>query len=734
MNVARIGLKASAWSPGTAAFANPRLVATRQIQLRTLTNGSLSTQRTSRQSRLSLDAQSSNFRPLSRRTYATEHGQTPKETVPPENKQPAKRPNSLLGRILPASLTSGGESSSSLRKLIALAGPEKATIAKAVGLQLFLGMSPNIALVALLGVFTTGALANAGRVLLFRNAGLRIVARLRSKGYRAALRQDVEFVERGVGEGDLVSRLNIDSGIVGESSFPILSVTQNLSDGLRSTVMATVGLGAMFWLSPTMTLLMLAIVPPISIGAVFYGRYIKRISNQTQEALGDMSKVAQESLHSLRTVQAFGGYPTEEKKFDTKVNSVVDFNRREAWASAVFFGSTGWAGNVTVLMLLGYGGTLVSRGEITVGDLTSLLLYTAYVGSALGSLSAFFSSIMKGIGAGNRVFGLIEREPMIPTSGGIEFVKPDPITGSGMGVIRFQGVNFHYPSRPKVRVLHDFELELKSGESVAIVGKSGSGKSSVHNLLMRFYDPIAGTITYNERNIKDFSVDSWRSLMGIVPQVGPEPTLFTGTIASNIAYGRPDATREEIEEAARQANCEFIWDLPHGFETEVGRASLSGGQKQRIAIARALLPKPSLLLMDEATSALDAASELQVNDALDRVLRAGNLTCLIVAHRLSTIARADRVVVLDGGKIVEQGRFYELASREDSKFRELMKAQYSAASTERVSSTSSELEEEVEEEEEIEASEQGEDARSADEFSPEVANTTAEPQAVQTGR
>ncbi|KAG8977288.1 ATP-binding cassette permease mdl1 [Tulasnella sp. 427] len=206
--------------------------------------------------------------------------------------------------------------------------------------------------------------------------------------------------------------------------------------------------------------------------------------------------------------------------------------------------------------------------------------------------------------------------------------------------------------------------------------------------------------------------------MALVRDRIQEPTLFTGTIASNIAYGKPDATREEIEEAARQANCEFIWDLPQGFETEVGRASLSGGQKQRIAIARALLPKPSLLLMDEATSALDAASELQVNDALDRVLRAGNLTCLIVAHRLSTIARADRVVVLEGGKIVEQGRFYELASREDSKFRELMKAQYSAASTERASYPASEVEEDVEEEldavaeAEVEAKHNQEDAKS----------------------
>ncbi|KAG8896471.1 ATP-binding cassette permease mdl1, partial [Tulasnella sp. 403] len=338
---------------------------------------------------------------------------------------------------------------------------------------------------------------------------------------------------------------------------------------------------------------------------------------------------AQESLHALRTVQAFGGYPTEEKKFDSKVQSVVDYNRKEALASAIFFGTTGWAGNVTVLMLLGYGGTLVSRGEISVGDLTSLLLYTAYVGSSLGSLSSFFSSVMKGIGAGTRVFGLLEREPVIPPRGGVEFLRPDPTTGEGVGTIRFDKVSFHYPSRPKVSVLKDFDMELRSGESVAIVGKSGSGKSSVHNLLLRFYDPNQGKITYNGRDIRELTVDSWRSVIGVVPQ---EPILFTGTIASNIAYGKPEATREEIEEAARQANCEFIWDLPNGFGTEVGRASLSGGQKQRIAIARALLPKPSILCLDEATSALDAASELQ-------------------------------------------------ASKEGSKFRELMKAQYTAAAT-----------------------------------------------------
>ncbi|KAG8874662.1 ATP-binding cassette permease mdl1, partial [Tulasnella sp. 331] len=611
-------------------------------------------------------------------------------------------PNGILSRFLPTALTPEPGSASSLKKLIALAAPEKRSIAGAVGLllvsssismsvpftigrlidyfsnpnaELFLGLSPPTALVVLLAFFTTGALANAGRVLLFRSAGFRIVARLRSEGYRTALRQDIEYVERGVGEGDLVSRLNNDSGIVGES------VTQNLSDGLRSIVTASVGLSAMFWLSPTMTLLMMSIVPPVILGAVFYGRYIKRISNKTQEAIGDMSKAAQESLHSLRTVQAFGGYPIEEKSFNSQVNKVVEFNRKEALASATFFGSTGWSGNVTLLMLLGYGGTLVSRGEISVGDLTSLLLYTAYVGSALGSLSSFFSSIMKGIGAGGRVFGLLEREPLIPYASGLPFPKPDPTAGDHMGTIRFEQVSFNYPSRPKVAVLKDFNLELKSGESVALVGRSGSGKSSVDNLLLRFYDPTSGKITYDGRDIKEFDVNSWRTgLIGLVPQ---EPVLFTGTIRSNIVYGNPEASQAQLEEAARQANCEFIWDLPNGFDTEVGRASLSGGQKQRIAIARALLPKPSLLVLDEATSALDATSELQVNDAIDRILRQGNLTCLIVAHRLSTIARADRVVVLDGGRIVEQGLFHELATREGSKFRELMKAQFSAASPSR---------------------------------------------------
>jgi len=215
-----------------------------------------------------------------------------------------------------------------------------------------------------------------------RMAGQRIVARLRERTYAASLRQEVEFVERG--EGDVLSRLSVDTSIVGES------VTQNLSDGLRSIVMSTVGLGAMFYLSPTLTLLMLAVVPPVSLGAVFYGRYLKQLSNKTQEAMGDMTKVATEALSALRTVQAYNAYEQEENKFLERVKKILSFARREAVASGIFFGSTGWSGNVTLLALLGYGGTLVSHGEISVGDLTSLLLYTVYVGSGLQMLTTFF--------------------------------------------------------------------------------------------------------------------------------------------------------------------------------------------------------------------------------------------------------------------------------------------------------------------------------------------------------
>ncbi|KAH9949263.1 P-loop containing nucleoside triphosphate hydrolase protein [Amylocystis lapponica] len=611
---------------------------------------------------------------------------------------------SVLSRVLPVSAFNKPGSTSSFRKVVALAKPERKPLGIAIGLLMvsssvsmsvpftigklidyFTSTQPQIpygftigqASAALLVLFTAGAFANAGRAMLMRLSGQRIVANLRERTYAASLQQEVEFVERG--EGDVLSRLGLDASIVGES------LTQNLSDGLRSVIMASAGLGAMFYISPKLTLLMLTVVPPVSLGAVFYGRYLKKLSNKTQEALGDMTKastllpVAQESLSALRTVQAFNARPYEEGKFHQKVDAVLTLARREAIASGIFFGSTGWSGNVTLLGLLGYGGTLVSSGAISVGDLTSLLLYTVYVGSGLQTLTVFFSSIMRGIGAGERIFELLDRAPAIPpTAGGVL----DP---TRRGPVRFENVGFEYPSRPGVEILKNLNLEIKVGESVAIVGQSGSGKSSINALLMRYYDPVRGKVTFDGQDIREFTPVSWRSIIGVVPQ---DPVLFTGTIASNIAYGNEHATREQIEAAAREANCEFVWGMPHGFDTQIGRLSLSGGQRQRLAIARALLKKPAILALDEATSSLDATSEHRVNDAIDKILRSRQTTCLIVAHRLSTIARAEKIVVLEDGQISEAGTYRHLVRKEGSRFRKLMATQLNAAAGESMTSNS----------------------------------------------
>ncbi|KIY49175.1 P-loop containing nucleoside triphosphate hydrolase protein [Fistulina hepatica ATCC 64428] len=599
------------------------------------------------------------------------------ETAPPTPSQ-----------SLPAALS---QNASSFRKIIALAYPERKRLSLAVGL-LFVSSAVSMSIpltvgkimdffsnpvatipydltltqasVALFVVLTTGALANAGRIALMRSSGQRIIQRLRERTYAAALRQEPEFIERG--EGDVISRLGMDTSIVGDS------ITQNLSDGLRSVVMASVGLGAMFYISPHLTFLTLTVVPPVSIGAFYYGRYIKRLSNQTQEALGDMTKVASEILPALRTVQAYNAHSREEQRFGEKVSVVARLASREARASAIFYGCTGWSGNMTLLGLLGYGSEYIS-----VGELTSLLFYTFYVGSGLQMLSNIVenaqSSIMKGIGAGSRVFELLDREPVIPSQRGI--VIPKTRSGS----VRFEGIKFEYPTRRGVDVLKNFNMEIGVGESVAIVGKSGGGKSSIHALLLRYYDPTEGRITFDGQDIRDFNVSSWREMIGVVSQ---DPVMFSGTIAQNIAYGHDSATQVQIEDAARQANCDFVWALPHGFDTMIGRTSLSGGQRQRLAIARALLKKPKILALDEATSALDAASEHHVNNAIDRILRTKETTCLFVAHRLSTIARAERIVVLEDGCVTEMGSYRQLVLNTHSRFRELMSTQLHASNME----------------------------------------------------
>jgi len=552
----------------------------------------------------------------------------------------------------------------------------------------------------LLAIFLAGAVAKAGSNILLDLAGIEVIANLRRQSFRNVLRQDVEWADKGA--GDVISRLSVDTTIVGES------LTDNLGDGLRATVTTVAAAGAMLYISAKLTLLMCCVVPPAAIGAVFYSRYIRDLTNKTQSAVGELSKTAEERISppAFRTITAFNTQEPEARRFNDKVQDVVRLQTKEAMATGFFYSGTGLTGNIAILCLLSYGGHLVSRGEITVGDLTSLLLYTAYLGGGLASLTSFVTSLMRAIGAGARVFQLMDREPSIKLS--TSAFRPSSsslLTSPHPPRIEMERVSFAYPSRPTIPILRDLDLTIEPGESVALVGPSGVGKSSVHSLLLRFYDPDSGRVKLDGRDIRELPAEEVRALSGVVSQT---PVLFEASIADNIAYGcgedvgqrRP--TREEIERAAKLANAyEFVVGLPQGFDTVIGPRQLSGGQQQRIAIARALVREPKILLLDEATSALDSYSESLINQSIESIIAEGRITVWIVAHRLSTIRSAAKVLVLDGGKIVESGRFEEL-DRPGTRFRSLMAAQLEASGAEAVGSSHAGEQEEERGKEELE--------------------------------
>lgn len=324
---------------------------------------------------------------------------------------------------------------------------------------------------------------------------------------------------------------------------------------------------------------------------------------------------------------------------------------------------------MTVLALLYIGGGMVKSGTITIGELTSFLMYTAYAGSSLFGLSSFYSELMKGVGAASRLFELQDRRPTISPTVGL------PVT-SARGPIRFENLSFSYPTRPAVTIFNNLDFEIPQGSNVAIVGPSGGGKSTIASLILRFYSPTQGTIKIDGVDISTMNAKQLRRKIGIVAQ---EPVLFSGTIAENISYGKPRATRSEINAAARKANCQFLGDFPDGLDTHVGArgTQLSGGQKQRIAIARALIKNPDILILDEATSALDAESETLVNSALAALLR-GNNTTISIAHRLSTIKRSDKLIVLSSdGTVAETGTYHELSNNPNGAFTKLMEFQMS---------------------------------------------------------
>ncbi|KAF1816738.1 ATP-dependent permease MDL1 [Eremomyces bilateralis CBS 781.70] len=521
-----------------------------------------------------------------------------------------------------------------------------------------MGLDPTTFYLGLAAIFSVGAAANFGRVILLRKVGERIVARLRTQLFRKTMTQDAEFFDANR-VGDLISRLSSDTIIVGKS------VTQNLSDGLRAVVSGAAGFSLMAYVSLDLTLYFLYLFPIIGGGAFFFGRFIRNISRKLQKGVGTLTKIAEERLGSVRTSQAFAGEVQEVSRYNKQVRKIYDLGVREAKWSAAFFGGTGFAGNITILYILFRGSGMVQGGDISIGELSSFLMYTAYAGSSMYGLSGFFGELMKGVGAATRLFELQDRTPPSPTKGARVL--------SARGDIAFNSVSFSYPTRPAVSIFQNLSFRVEQGTNVAIVAPSGAGKSTVASLLMRFYVPGSGSITIDGKDIGEMNAKQLRRKIGYV---GQEPVLFSGSVAENISYGRPWATRSEIIQAARKANCGFISDFPEGLETHVGArgTQLSGGQKQRIAIARALLKDPDILILDEATSALDAESETLVNQALHTLLREKNTT-ISIAHRLSTIKRSDRIICIGAdGTVAEEGTYEELTTR-DGAFTRLMEWQ-----------------------------------------------------------
>jgi ATP-binding cassette subfamily B protein len=500
------------------------------------------------------------------------------------------------------------------------------------------------------------------RYILFNIAGERAVTRIREQVFGRILDQEIGFFdERRTGE--LTSRLSSDTSVLQSA------VSANISIGLRTAATAVGGVFFLFLTSPTLTLLMLAVVPPVALGAVWYGRKLRRLSKEVQDALAAANEIAEEAISGIRTVRSFTAEPAEARRYAVKTQRSYQLAKRRAFAGGAFMGGAQTGAFASAALVFWYGGHLVARGAMTVGGLSAFLVYTLLVAMSLGALADLWAEFMRALGAAERVFELLDREPAMAPSGGA-------LLPHVAGAVELEQVSFAYPSRKDVRVLDEVSLRLEPGEIVAVVGPSGAGKSTMAGLIARLYDPDAGRVLLDGRDVRDLDVSFLRRQIGTVAQ---EPILFGTSIAENIRYGRPGARDEEVREAARAANAAaFVERFPSGYETLVGErgVQLSGGQKQRVAIARAVLKDPRILVLDEATSALDAESEHLVKEALERLMR--GRTTLIIAHRLSTVKDAHRVVVLDAGRVVQSGPHAELLLQ-DGLYRRLVERQFVAA-------------------------------------------------------